>query len=107
MSSGIHTSIINRIAVPQTKYNIYQGQSDSNKTLIGYAILEMTGSVKPTPKLIITNTKNAPVSHTYNFRSYTLSPLEKIVITSGKKRLDKPVEAIRQITKILITNKKI
>ena len=107
ISSGMHASKIDGLGVPQTKYNIYQGENEQNKTLIGHAFLEFRGPTKPMPELIFTNVKKAPIAHSDNFRLYSFSPFEEIKIKSGRKRLDTPVQAIYQIAQILIDHGKL
>ena len=98
--------IIDAKSVMQTKYELFQGKDKNNRTLIGFAYLEIPemGS----SQLIIVNSKDCPIGYFDNFNHFTFYPLTEIDIKlSSLKRLDKPVEAIFQFVQILVDKNKI
>lgn len=99
-------SIIDKKSVNQTKYKLLQGKDESNKTLIGYAYLEVPEIGRS--KLIIVNVKDTPIAVFDNFKHYTFYPLTELSVElSELKRLDKPVESIYQFTQMLIDENKL
>ena len=93
-------------SVTQTKFKIFQGESKSNKTLIGFAYIEVPeigGS-----NLIISNHKDIPVGYFDSFKYFTFYPLTELKMNLRDLiSLDKPIEAIYQFTQTLIDQNKI
>jgi len=99
--------ILSETPTNSTKYEIHQGVDKDNKVLIGYAFIEVENNRS---LLVIVNSKNSPIAMFDNFRYYSFYPMTEFKIAKSMSkiiRLDKPVDAIYQMSNHLIQMEKL